>query len=47
MPPKDAIKLEVDIEGFWYPHVDLSKCIDCGLCEKICPELHIEDLQKE
>lgn len=44
--PKDAITLEFDIEGFWYPRVDLSKCIDCGLCEKVCPELHIEDLKK-
>lgn len=34
--PKDAIIMEPDILGFKYPSVDLSKCIDCGLCEKVC-----------
>lgn len=41
-----AITLENDIEGFWYPHVDKDKCTDCGLCDKICPELHIDTLKK-
>jgi len=26
-----------DKEGFLYPEVDESKCINCGLCEKVCP----------
>ena len=26
-----------DQEGFNYPKVDLNKCINCGLCETICP----------
>lgn len=34
--PKDAILMEPDILGFKYPKVDLEKCIDCGLCEKVC-----------
>lgn len=34
--PKDAITMEPDTLGFKYPRVDLSKCIDCGLCEKVC-----------
>lgn len=34
--PKDAITMEPDILGFKYPKVDLNKCIDCGLCEKVC-----------
>lgn len=34
--PKDAITMEPDTLGFKYPKVDLSKCIDCGLCEKVC-----------
>ena len=34
--PKDAISMEPDTLGFKYPKVDLSKCIDCGLCEKVC-----------
>lgn len=34
--PKDAITMEPDALGFKYPKVDLEKCIDCGLCEKVC-----------
>lgn len=29
-----------DPEGFLYPEVDTSLCIDCHLCEKVCPVLH-------
>lgn len=38
--PKHCITLKEDGEGFLYPHVDSDECIDCGLCEKVCPELH-------
>lgn len=41
-----AISLKTDIEGFWYPIVDKEKCVECGLCEKVCPELNIVDLKK-
>lgn len=41
-----AITFETDIEGFWYPVVDEGKCTDCGLCEKVCPHLHISELKK-
>ena len=34
--PKDAILMEPDVLGFKYPKVDLDKCINCGLCEKVC-----------
>jgi coenzyme F420-reducing hydrogenase beta subunit len=34
--PKDAISMEPDALGFLYPKVNLDKCIDCGLCEKVC-----------
>ena len=34
-----AITFQTDIEGFWYPVVDKEKCVDCGLCEKVCPML--------
>ena len=35
--PKNAISMQPDEEGFLYPVVDQEKCVDCGLCEKICP----------
>lgn len=38
--PKGAIKMEADFEGFLYPKVDKDKCINCGLCDKICPILN-------
>lgn len=34
--PKEAITMVPDVLGFKYPEVDTSKCIECGLCEKIC-----------
>lgn len=35
--PKQCISLIEDNEGFLYPHVDTGKCINCGLCDKVCP----------
>lgn len=34
--PKECIVLKEDDEGFRYPYIDREKCIDCGLCEKVC-----------
>lgn len=36
MCPKNAISMFTDSEGFIYPVVDDNKCVQCGLCEKIC-----------
>ena len=38
--PKQCITLQEDNEGFLYPKVDIFSCIDCGLCEKVCPILN-------
>jgi len=35
--PKHCICFKVDNEGFYYPHVDTQSCINCGLCEMVCP----------
>ena len=40
--PKHCISMEVDDEGFHYPKVDKTACVDCGLCEKVCPVLNAE-----
>lgn len=45
--PKQAISYKTDEEGFWYPEVDVQKCVDCHLCEKVCPLLHKDDLGKD
>lgn len=34
--PHDAISMQPDALGFLYPTVNLSKCTDCHLCEKVC-----------
>lgn len=38
--PKQCITMYEDEEGFLYPKVDTLSCINCGLCEKVCPVLH-------
>ena len=38
--PKNAIILSSSFEGFYYPQIDATKCIDCGLCDKVCPVLN-------
>lgn len=32
----DAITMKPDVMGFLYPKVDIDKCVECGLCEKVC-----------
>lgn len=34
--PKNAIKMEVDVEGFSYPKINQDMCINCGLCVSVC-----------
>lgn len=35
--PKNCITMESDFEGFLYPEVNDDFCINCGICEKVCP----------
>ena len=35
--PKDCISFFQNEEGFYYPQINDSRCIDCKQCEKICP----------
>lgn len=34
--PVMAIEMIADEEGFTYPRIDEEKCIECGLCKKVC-----------
>lgn len=41
--PRQCISMQMDNEGFLYPQVDISKCVDCHLCEKVCPVINQYD----
>ena len=34
--PHQAVSMVPDALGFKYPAVDMDRCTDCGLCEKVC-----------
>lgn len=38
--PVNAIHMEKNVQGFFYPVVDTNSCIDCKKCENICPKLY-------
>lgn len=44
--PKSCITMSSDNEGFLYPNVDLSICVNCGLCEKVCVVRHPKDARE-
>lgn len=33
----NAIVMKEDLEGFKYPEINADLCVNCGLCEKVCP----------
>lgn len=38
--PRNCINMNPDNEGFRYPEVNESLCVNCGLCERVCPILN-------
>ncbi|PWJ51570.1 Coenzyme F420 hydrogenase/dehydrogenase, beta subunit C-terminal domain [Faecalicatena contorta] len=34
--PKGAISMKQDDRGFLYPEIDDDKCVQCGMCNKVC-----------
>ena len=39
---KGAISFVQDGESFLQPQVDAKRCVECHLCEKVCPEIQQE-----
>jgi coenzyme F420-reducing hydrogenase beta subunit len=37
----NALSIIEDEEGFRYPEIDAEKCINCGLCRRVCPYSNI------
>lgn len=38
--PRNCIEMRIDDEGFVYPFINSSECINCNLCEHVCPVLN-------
>lgn len=34
--PQNAISMKSDKQGFKYPSIDVNKCVQCGLCKRVC-----------
>ncbi len=45
--PVNAIKMEEDDEGFFYPRIDENICIKCNKCKKICSNYNIIEKESE
>lgn len=43
----NAISMKSDDLGFFYPYIDSSKCIECGLCKTCCPIYERRNNKKE
>lgn len=42
-----ALSMKSNDEGFLYPVLDTSRCVECGLCGKVCPMMSPEKVQHE
>ena len=35
--------MQTDDEGFVYPHVDETSCVNCHMCEHVCPVINVRE----
>ena len=45
--PQDAITMTPGRKGFLYPQIDPEKCVNCGLCQRVCPAIRYEELYQK
>lgn len=48
---KDAITIRLNEDGFYRPYLNADKCIDCGLCVKVCykfdPDVKVTSVEEK
>jgi len=44
--PHDAIEMIISEEGFYIPNVNEDKCINCGICQKVCPVISVAPVDR-
>lgn len=45
--PQKCIHMKYDLEGFIIPVVDVNRCVNCNLCDKVCPEKKEKKVSKD
>lgn len=45
--PIHCIEMRENEEGFFYPKADMEKCLDCRMCERVCPEIDVRYYDKK
>lgn len=39
--PKEAISINLNLDGFYRPYIDKDKCVNCGICKKFVISLRM------
>lgn len=44
--PKTCIVMKENREGFLFPMINNTECIQCNLCDNVCPVAHVPEINK-